>query len=138
MLITYRFLCVVLLLTASVTATAELGQAVQMHQDVAKLIELAKKRDTLWPWKGPEPEVERVVKYGEAVAPLLLTHLVEDPDTSDVKQEIDLNVQQQVALALCKIYKVREGEHVYSNRATRAKNASVKKFWTLKVKELEL
>jgi hypothetical protein len=62
---------------------------------------------------------------------LLVVILADDPDSvEEASQEVNLNVQQQVALALCKIYGVTdETWHVYMNRASREVNARVKLFW---------
>ena len=110
------------------------GEAIatsEMRSDVAKLLEAAKKRTMLWPWKPAEPEVAVVAAHGRAVAPLLVAELAEDPDHTD---GVDWNVQQQVALALCTIYGVsEEGGHVYMSRASPDLNARVKAFWVHKV-----
>src|SRR6266540_1303443 len=88
----------------------------RMRADVTKLIEVA-----------------HVAGYGRTVAPLLLAQLVDDPDNSP---GVNWNVQQHVALALCKIYGVEEASgHVFMNRAPREHNASVKSFWSRKVAE---
>lgn len=106
-----------------------------MAAAVHRLAQAAEKRTTLWPWEGPLPEVANVASYGEAIAPLLVTLLAEDPDSFDENApDVDWSVQQQVALALCKIYGVsEEAGHVYMNRASRETNASVKRFWKQKV-----
>ncbi|SRR6266540_763439 len=105
----------------------------RMRADVTKLIEAAQKRTTLWPWVPAESEVAHVAGYGRTVAPLLLAQLVDDPDNSP---GVNWNVQQHVALALCKIYGVEEASgHVFMNRAPREHNASVKSFWSRKVAE---
>jgi len=105
----------------------------EMRAAVANLIAAAQKRTTLWPWKAAEPQVAVVASYGRAIAPLLVVHLSDDPDSAE---GVDWNVQQQVALALCKIYGVtEEGGHVYSNRAAPNINARVKLFWVSKVAE---
>jgi len=108
-----------------------------MRVAVERLVEAAQKRTTLWPWEGHVPEVAIVAAYGKAIAPLLVNILAEDPDSLDENApEVDWSVQQQVALALCKIYRVREESgHVYMNRASPEENARVKLFWLKKVSQ---
>lgn len=120
-----------LLVPVSTFASSEGEMAAAVH----RLAQAAEKRTTLWPWEGPLPEVANVASYGEAIAPLLVTLLAEDPDSFDENApDVDWSVQQQVALALCKIYGVsEEAGHVYMNRASRETNASVKRFWKQKV-----
>jgi len=102
-----------------------------MKADVARLVEAAKKLNTLWPWQGAIPEVNQVAQHGKAVAPLLVVLLSDDPDmTKESTPQVNWYVQQQVALTLCKIYGVSEEVgHVYGNRAAPEENAGVKKFW---------
>lgn len=105
------------------------GEALQA--DVAHLVNAARQRTMLWPWKPPEPEVAVVASHGTAIAPFLVELLVESPETTE---GADLNVQQQVALALCRIYGVPEvGGHVYMNRASSEENSKVKAFWSAMV-----
>ncbi len=133
-----RVLFVVLILSllpgAGVASDKELAQN-EMRTEVAKLVRAAEGLTTLWPWIGPVPEVERVVAYGRPIAPLLIDLLADDPDPMDVQsKEVNWSVQQQVALALCKIFGVTaKAGHVYMNRASQEKNASVKQFWVRKV-----
>ncbi len=109
----------------------------QLRANVEKLVQAAQKRTTLWPWQGPVPEVASVAAYGKAIAPMLVNLLAADPDALDESSpEVDWHVQQQIALALCKIYGVtEEAGHVYMNRASREKNAEVKRFWVQKVNQ---
>ena len=101
----------------------------RMKAAVARLVEEAKKRDTLWPWAAPLQEIGVVASFGPLVAPLLVTLLADDPDNQD-EESPGWNVQQQAALALCMIYGVTEdGGHVYMNRASAKTNAGVKRFW---------
>jgi hypothetical protein len=120
-----------LLLTAKGDAAIAEAPEGQMRVAVEKLVKAAESRTTLWPWSGPIHEVAEVAAYGKAVAPLLVNLLADDPDALDESSPgVDWNVQQQVALALCKIYGVtEEAGHVYLNRASREENSSVKRFW---------
>lgn len=106
-----------------------------MQLDVARLVEAARKLDTLWPWQRAIPEVSQVARYGKAVAPILVALLSDDPDMiKDSTPEDDWHVQQHVALTLCKIYGIsEESGHVYDNRAMPEENSGVKKFWLRKL-----
>jgi hypothetical protein len=74
-------------------------------------------------------EIDRVVRHGKAVAPLLVAFLAEGPHEPPLEMT-DLRVQQHAALALCRIYKVSEQcGHVYCNRETREGNKAVRRFW---------
>jgi hypothetical protein len=126
------FAIIVLLLLPLAGAAAGNGPSQdEMRAEVSMLVKAAKELTTLWPWSGPIPEVARVAAYGKTIAPLLVVILADDPDSvEEASQEVNLNVQQQVALALCKIYGVTdETWHVYMNRASREVNARVKLFW---------
>ena len=81
---------------------AEPKSALQV--DVDHLVAEARTLQTLWPWQKPIPEIQRVVRHGKAVASLLLELLDDDPDDRD--RMIEPHVQQQVALALCRLYRV--------------------------------
>lgn len=115
-----------LLLPLSICLPARAQTAGQMRADVARLVDAARKR-TLWPWQPAEPEVARVARYGPAAAPLLLPLLPDDPETPGAPRYY---VQQQVALALCRIYHVEAGPgRVYMNRVPDDINARIRPFW---------
>lgn len=104
-----------------------------MKADVRRLVTGAEKLARLWPWQGPIPEVALVVRHGTRVAPLLIALLDDDPDDPSPGAS-DWRVQQQAALALCRIFGVTEEcGHVYCNRAARDVNKGVKKFWSAKI-----
>jgi hypothetical protein len=104
-----------------------------MQADVDRLVASAEKLEMLWPWQAAIPEVNRVARYGTRVAPLLVRLLDDDPDSGDPQVQ-EWRVQQQAALALCRIYQVRaECGHVYCNRATAEVNRGIKKFWLSKI-----
>lgn len=103
----------------------------QARADVVNLVQAAQKLEKLWPWQPAIPEVALVAAHGRAVAVLLVAQLVDDPNDA-----ADWHVQQQVALALCKIYGVsEEAGHVYMNRVSASMNAHIKAFWLAKVAE---
>lgn len=99
-----------------------------MKAEVAILVYTAQQRDKLWPWAAELSQVETVAAFGPAIAPLLLELLSANPDYDT---DADWQVEQQVALALCKIYGVNpEPGRVYMNRATAETNAQIKPYWT--------
>ncbi len=97
----------------------------------------------LMPWAAPVPEIARVVRHGKAVVPLLIVLLPDDPDDPNLAYEqwdekdimagkqFDWRVEQNAAMALCRIYRVVTEPNCprYDNRATRDVNKRVKTFW---------
>jgi hypothetical protein len=80
-----------------------------MKADVERLVRAAEKLTGVWPSAAPPPipEVALVARHGRPVAPLLTALLSDDPAIErDPKR---LKVQQQAALALCRIYS--ESQH---------------------------
>ena len=77
-----------MLLVLILTVAAASGQAIDatpaMKADLERLVARAEKLNTLWPWQGPIPEVQPVVRHGKAVAPSLLALLADDPDDDTV------------------------------------------------------
>jgi hypothetical protein len=107
----------------------------RMQADVDRLAARALQLDRLWPWTVADQEIDRVARHGKAVAPLLVAFLAEDPHEPP-EDMADLRVQQQAALALCRIYKVSEQcGHVYCNRETREGNKAVRRFWVEKTSQ---
>ena len=124
------------------TAILALGQAIppptptaEMRADVDRLVARAAALNSLWPWMAAYPEIDRVVRHGKAVAPLLVALLAVDPHEPEPEMA-DWRVQQNAALALCRIYKVSEEcGHVYCNRTSREVNKGVRRFWLEKTSE---
>jgi hypothetical protein len=50
-----------------------------VRADVDRLVARATELDSLWPWKAASPEIDRVVRHGKAVAPLLVALLAVAP-----------------------------------------------------------
>jgi hypothetical protein len=75
-----------------------------MQQDVHWLVRAAEKLTGMWPSQAPPPipEVGLVGRHGKPIAPLLLALLSDDPNVGRDRQR--WKVQQQAALALCRIY----------------------------------
>jgi hypothetical protein len=107
-------------------------RSMQMRADVDRLVAAAEKLPRLWPWQPPILEIEPVVRHGKWVAPLLVALLSDDPDNVDEPQK-EWRVQQQAALALCRIYDIDPCEHVFDNRAFPESNRAVKRFWVARI-----
>jgi hypothetical protein len=115
---------VLFVLTLSLMGTSQVQTAQPtsvMKADVARLVTRAATLKSLWPWQAPIPEVSRVARHGKRVAPLLLELLADDPD--DVpSDQYDWRVQQQAALALCRIFGVSEEcSHAIGRRGKRTR-----------------
>lgn len=101
-----------------------------MQADVDRLVRAAEQLTDTWPTQPPPPvrEVALVAQHGEAVTPLLLALLSEDPNA-----ELDRKrwkVQQQAALTLTRIYS--EADHcgrVYCDGDPVERIANIKKGW---------
>ena len=129
---------------ALVTASASASPPADMESDVLAMIRAAHKLDSLMPWASPVAELDRVVRLGKGVTPLLIRLLPDDPDDPELSywrwderailsgKQFDWHVEQQAAVALCRIYQVsspRGGCPMYSNRASREYNKTVKPFF---------
>jgi len=133
----------------AVAATAS-SQSSSMAIDVLKLVRAAHRLPRLMPWSGPVSEVDLVARHGKAVVPQLMLLLPEDPDDPKLAydhwdegriiagQQFDWYVEQQAAMALCKIYIVPMAKifpvplancPIYSNRAMPEQNRQVRIFW---------
>ena len=75
-----------------------------MKADVDRLVAAAEQRTDHWPRQVPPaiPEVGQVARHGKPVVPLLLSLLSDDPDAA--RDPKGWKVQQEAALALCRIY----------------------------------
>jgi HEAT repeat protein len=80
-----------------------------MEQDVDRLVRAAEKLTGMWPSQAPPPipEVGLVARHGKPVAPLLRALLSDNPNVERDRER--WKVQQQVALALSRIYS--ESQH---------------------------
>jgi HEAT repeat protein len=78
--------------------------AAAMKADVARLVAAAESRTDRWPRQAPPPlpEVTAVASHGLSIVPLLTVLLSDTPDA--VRDPKGWKIQQQVALALCRIY----------------------------------
>ena len=101
-----------------------------MQPDVDRLVQAAENLTGTWPSQPPPaiPEVAVVARHGKAVVPLLMVLLSDDPDAErDPKR---WKVQQQVALALSRIYS--ESQHcgrTYCDRDPRERIARAREGW---------
>jgi hypothetical protein len=99
------FLVAVLLLLQ--TRPAPAGRS--MQADVDRLIGAAEELRKTWPSQPPPPiaEVSDVARHGKAVVPILMALLSNDRNAERDRKR--WKVQQQAALALCRIYS--ESQH---------------------------
>ena len=88
-------------------ATATQSTSV-MQSDVDRLVQAAERLTRTWPSQSPPPipEVAIAARHGKAVVPLLMGLLSDDPNAERDRKR--WKVQQQVALALCRIYSESE------------------------------
>jgi HEAT repeats/PBS lyase HEAT-like repeat len=118
----------VVLLPALQTEAAQTAST--MQPDVDRLVRAAESLAGTWPSQPPPaiPEVAIVARHGKAVVPLLMVLLSDDPDAErDPKR---WKVQQQVALALSRIYS--ESQHcgrTYCDGDPPERIARVKEGW---------
>jgi hypothetical protein len=107
----------------------------QIQQNISRLIQAASKLQTSWPWQGAIPEVDRVARYGKRAGPFLVGHLQFTKGMHFDDQGWDFHVEQQIELALCKIYKVtpESGKSIYGIRSFDEENETIKPFWQEKV-----
>jgi len=118
----------VVLLPALETEAAQTAST--MQPDVDRLVRAAESLAGTWPSQPPPaiPEVAIVARHGKAVVPLLMALLSDDPDAErDPKR---WKVQQQVALALSRIYS--ESQHcgrTYCDGDPPERIARVKEGW---------
>jgi hypothetical protein len=104
------------------------------RREVHLFLAESSKEEDIFPWKGKSKAVDRIVRLGKPVGPLLVEELqdIERSDCfGDVGPHFDWAVQQNITVALCRIYGVSEahGKHVYCVRAGRSDNSQVYKFW---------
>ena len=129
----------------ALTTTTAAQESSAMRTDVVRMIRAAHKVDRLMPWSEPVREIDRVVRHGKAVVPLLIRLLPDDPMDLDLfydswdeqkvfeGKQFDSLVEQNTAVALCRIYHVAEPKcPVFLNRETREGNKAVKVFFLKK------
>ena len=99
---------------------------------VEAFIAAAKKVDAAWPWQGLIAEAMPALECGRAIAPSLVAHLRYDGRET---AELDLHVEQQVELALCRLFGVLEesGKTVLGVRSPERDNVEVKRYWQRRV-----
>jgi hypothetical protein len=128
------------LFASSQTGAAVPSPTALMRRDVNRLVARARALNTVWPWQLAIPEVDRVARHGIAVAPLLVALLPDDPEEAilDSSGGLDLAAQQQVEIALCRIFGIREDcGYIYCNRVSDDVNLRIKQFWLTKIKEAQ-
>ena len=131
------FIATLLLLigASGLTVTADDALTQDMKEDVAALVAAAKLHNKAWPWQGPLQEIDRVARHGKQIAPALVSLLRYDSMEQWSDGSWDIHVEQQLELALCKIYGVapESGKTVYGIRSFEEDNKKIRQFWQSKV-----
>lgn len=109
------------------------GSPTRIEADVKALVEAAHKLTTAWPWQPPIAQVATVSRHGTAAGPLLVAELRYESEAQEAPW--DIHVEQQVELALCKIYgePAESGRTVYGVRSFERENKTVRTYWLTKV-----
>lgn len=107
----------------------------RLNRDVAALVAAAGASSPLWPDQPPLPEVDRVATHGTRAGAALVALLEAGADHSSSAASRSVHVEQQAALALCKIFSVlpTAGETVRDARSTPQEDEQVTAFWRRKV-----
>jgi hypothetical protein len=107
----------------------------RLNRDIAASVTSAEGARPVWPDEPPVPEVDRVATHGPRAGSALLVLLAAEPDDPSSASPRNVHVEQQAALALCKIYSVlpTAGETVRDARSTPQENSQVTGFWRRKV-----
>jgi len=106
----------------------------RLNRDIAALVASAERARPFWPDEPPLPDVDFVARHGSRAGLALVALLgneLNDPSATPPS----LHVEQQAALALCKIYGVlpTAGETIRDARSTPQERGHVAGFWRRKV-----
>jgi hypothetical protein len=106
-----------------------------LNRDIAALVASAERARPIWPDEPPLPEVDRVAANGSRAGSALVALLGTQQDERSGADARSVHVQQQAALALCKIYGVlpTAGETVRDARSTPQDSSPVHGFWRRKI-----
>ena len=120
-----------LLLIVTGTVLKLVNRSKGLNDDIAALAAAAKATARVWPGDAPLPQVDRVAKHGLRAAPALVTLLRFESEAQLGDGTWSPGLEQQVALALCKIYgELPSGARtVYDVQTTPEENRQVKEFW---------
>lgn len=107
----------------------------RLSRDIAALVASAEGSRPVWPDEPPLPEIDRVATHGSRAGPALVALLGtahDDPSRTHLR---NVHVEQQAALALCKVYAVlpTAGQTVRDTRSTALDSSQVGSFWRGKV-----
>ena len=107
-----------------------------MNRDIAALIAEATRSRSVWPDQPALPQVDVAAAHGRRAAPALVSLLGSPFDEASDASGCNVHVQQQAALALCKIFGVvpTAGQTVYDLRSTPEENGQVRAFWRSKIR----
>lgn len=108
----------------------------RLNQDIAALVTAAESSRPVWPDEPPLPEVDRVATHGSRASSALVALLGTESDDPASASPGSVHVEQQAALALCRIHGVlpTAGETVCDARSTSQETRQVAAFWRRKVR----
>jgi len=123
-------------LAIAMLGSAESGDAPAASRcapQVEAFIAAAKKVDAAWPWQGLIAEAMPMLECGRTIAPALVAHLKYDGGEAE---GLDLHVEQQVELALCRLFGIPEesGKTVFGVRSSERDNLEVRRYWQQRVR----
>jgi hypothetical protein len=106
-----------------------------LNRDIAALVASAESSRPVWPDEPPLPEIDRVATHGSRAGSALVALLGTEHDDPSSTDSRNVHVEQQAALALCKVYGVlpTAGETVRDARSTPLDSSQVSSFWRGKV-----
>jgi hypothetical protein len=119
----------ILVLAGSIAAVATRRR--RLGQDIDALVAAAQRSGRTWPDDPELPQVHVLAQHGVAAAPALLRLLRVESEHHLNDGAWSLQLEQQAALALCRIYGETPsgGRTVYDPRAGASENVGVKAFW---------
>jgi len=120
---------VILVLAGSIAAIATRRR--RLGHDIDALVAAARSSGRTWPDDPELPQVHALARHGVAAAPALLRLLRIESEQQLTDGAWSLQLEQQAALALCRIYGETPsgGRTVYDPRAGASDNVGVKAFW---------
>lgn len=125
----------VLVLIVALMMPGRQQPAASTKADVDRLVRAAEQLTGVWPTQPPPaiPEVALVARHGKSAVPLLTALLSDDPNAE--RDQKRWKVQQQAALALCRIYSgsTTYCEPVPIDGNLPERNGNTKKGWLAKI-----
>jgi hypothetical protein len=129
-MITFRLLLPFVLVILISACTRRSRSEIDYRHEVQLFLRDSGKEQDIFPWKGRSPAVERIVQLGTPVSAYLVESLADIQDFYDGK-DFDFKVQQNITIALCRIYGMEPvfGPHSYGVRSSQDENLKVFAYW---------